>query len=322
MSLLERVYFLHQQLTQNRYPNSRTLIEEFEISLPTARRDIAYLRDRLLAPLEFDQKNNGFYYSENDFNLPFENSPRIIFLLGMLGRLARETGLADLPEVRQLEKRLSTMVGQDYGHIADSIHCEWVEVEYPDPKTFDTIIEAIVKKRQLAISYRSPSKQDTRRTIEPLKLINYQGRWYLSAWCLLREAHRTFHLARFIDAETTGCSRDEARTSSNDLDRSFGIFKGPPRYTAEILFTGTAAELVKNQAWHRDQEIHETSKGIILSLPVHDDREIVMKVLQYGAQAKVLQPDHLWRKTADEVTVMMENYTSQKERASQDDETT
>ena len=108
MSLLERVYFLHQQLTENRYPNSRTLIEEFEISLPTARRDFAYLRDRLLAPIEFDQQKNGFYYTENEFSLPFENSPRIVFLLGMLNRLAEETGLSDLPEIKQLEKRLSS----------------------------------------------------------------------------------------------------------------------------------------------------------------------------------------------------------------------
>ena len=88
MSLLERVYFLHQQLSENRYPNSRTLMEEFEVSLPTARRDFAYLRDRLLAPIEFDQQKNGFYYTQDEFSLPFENSPRIIFLLGMLGRLA------------------------------------------------------------------------------------------------------------------------------------------------------------------------------------------------------------------------------------------
>ena len=105
MSLLERVYFLHNQISQNRYPNSRTLMEEFEISLPTARRDFAYLRDRLLAPIEFDQKKNGFYYTEDTFSLPFENSPRIVFLLGMLGRLAEETGLRDLPEMKQLEKR-------------------------------------------------------------------------------------------------------------------------------------------------------------------------------------------------------------------------
>ncbi len=50
MSLLERIYFLHAELSANRYPNSKTLIEAFEISQPTARRDFAYLRDRLLAP--------------------------------------------------------------------------------------------------------------------------------------------------------------------------------------------------------------------------------------------------------------------------------
>ena len=310
MSLLERVYFLHNQLSQNRYPNSRTLMEEFEISLPTARRDFAYLRDRLLAPIEFDQIKNGFFYTEDQFSLPFENSPRIVFLLGMLGRLAEETGLRDLPEMKQLEKRLSEMVGQEYAHLADSIHCEWVEVEYPDPAIFDTIIEAIVKKRQLGISYRSPSKKSTSRTVAPLKLINYQGRWYLSAWCLLRNGHRTFHVARINSADLTEHSTDAPGLNDQELDRSFGIFKGPPRYTAEILFIGTAAELVKNQVWHKDQEMEETKEGALLRVPVHDDREIMMKILQYGAQAKVLRPESLSRKTSQEVTAMMKIYVS------------
>ncbi|NNK14858.1 MAG: YafY family transcriptional regulator [Desulfofustis sp.] len=311
MSLLERVYFLHNQLNQNRYPNSRTLMEEFEISLPTARRDFAYLRDRLLAPVEFDQKKNGFYYTQDEFSLPFENSPRIIFLLGMLGRLAEETGLRDLPEMKQLEKRLSAMVGQEYAHLTDSIHCEWVEVEYPDPKIFDTIIEAIVKKRQLTISYRSPSKESTSRTVAPLKLINYQGRWYLSAWCLLREGHRTFHVARITSADLTEQPLPASDIGDQGLDRSFGIFKGPPQYIAEILFTGTAAELVKHQAWHKDQQIGEINEGTLLKIPVHDDREIMMKVLQYGAQAKVLQPKSLSEKVSQEISLMVKAYSTQ-----------
>ena len=311
MSLLERVYFLHNQLSQNRYPNSRTLMEEFEISLPTARRDFAYLRDRLLAPIGFDQKRNGFYYTEDEFSLPFENSPRIVFLLGMLGRLAEETGLRDLPEMKQLEKRLATMVGQNYAHLTDSIHCEWVEVEYPDPKIFDTIIEAIVKNQQLTISYRSPAKENTSRTVAPLKLINYQGRWYLSAWCQLRKGHRTFYVARIVTAhQSKPPPLEPPDPNDQELDRSFGIFKGPPRYTAEILFTGTAAELVKNQVWHKDQETEKTSHGTLLRIPVHDDREILMKILQYGAQAKVLRPESLARKTACEIALMMQVYAA------------
>ena len=279
-------------------------MEEFEISLPTARRDFAYLRDRLLAPIQFDQKKNGFHYTEDEFSLPFENSPRIVFLLGMLGRLAEETGLHDLPEMKQLEKRLSAMVGQEYAHLTDSIHCEWVEIEYPEPKIFDTIIEAIVKKRQLLISYRSPSKENTARTVSPLKLINYQGRWYLSAWCLLRKGHRTFHVARIISADLTNHSRSAPEIIEQELDHSFGIFKGRPRYTAEILFTGTAAELVKHQIWHKNQEIDENLEGTLLRIPVHDDREIMMKILQYGAMARVLKPEIFRIKVASEIRAM------------------
>ena len=311
MSLLERVYYFHGELSRSRYPNARSLMREFEISLPTARRDIAYLRDRLLAPLAYDAKKNGFFYTKDDFSLPFENSPRIVFLLGMLNRLAEETGLSDLPEIRQLEKRISGVLAQDYSHILSSIHCEWVEVEHPDPLIFDTIIEAIIKKRQLDITYRSPQKNETSRTIEPLKLISYQGRWYLSAWCTLRSGYRIFHLARIQQAQRGGKPRTGARPDPDDLQRSFGIFKGEPRYRAEILFTGTAAELVKNQLWHKDQIIRKTAEGIILLLPVSDDREIMMKILQYGPEAKVLRPDHLHEGIRTKLAQMVQLYNAE-----------
>jgi predicted DNA-binding transcriptional regulator YafY len=308
MSLLERVYYFHSELTRERFPNSRSLMREFEISLPTARRDIAYLRDRLLAPLSFDTKKNGFYYTKSGFNLPFENSPRIIFLLGMLNRLAEETGLSDLPEIRQLEKRISGILDQDYRHIISSIHCDWVEVEHPDPLIFDTIIETIVKKRQLEIAYRTPQKEKTLRTVEPLKLISYQGRWYLSAWCTLRRDYRIFHLARILRAERGEKSHSPVRHEPEDLERSFGIFKGEVRYQAEILFTGTAAELVKNQLWHKNQIVRKTEDGIILILPVSDDREIMMKVLQYGSLAQVLRPSMLRDKIQQEISRMTALY--------------
>ena len=180
--------------------------------------------------------------------------------------------------------------------------------EYPNPDIFDTIIEAIVKKRQLTISYRSPAKENTSRTVEPLKLINYQGRWYLSAWCLLRGGHRTFHVARIVSAELTKQDIEVPDLADQELDRSFGIFKGTPQYTAEILFSGTAAELVKHQIWHKDQEIEESSEGTLLRIPVHDDREIMMKILQYGAQAKIVSPTQLHERLKTELQSMLGSY--------------
>lgn len=308
MSVLERVFFFHREILKGNYPNARILSDQFETSLATSRRDINYLRDRLGAPLAFNGRNNGFYYQQG-FHLPFEESPRIIFLLAMLSKLAEEAGLGELDEVRQLEQRLSTMVSPDYGTVVDSLHCLWIEVESIDHRIFEIIIEAVVKKQQLDLQYRSIGGLTGERTVSPLQIINYQGRWYVYAFCHLRLDNRLFHIGRVKQARLT----DRKIPADVVLDRnligpSFGIFRGKPRYTAEILFTATAAELVGNQRWHKDQQTEETADGLLLRLPVSDDRELVMKILQYGSMARVLSPPELVKRLQDEISAMAGNY--------------
>lgn len=310
MSLLERIYFFHEKLQDLRYPNATILVDQFEVSLATARRDIAYLRDRLLAPLAFDSQKNGFFYNQEGFALPFERSPKIIFLLGMLNKMAEEAGLGQLPEVKTLEEKLSTFVFPDYGRLVDNIHCEWVEVESLQPLIFETIVEAIVTRHIVSIDYNTTSREATKRIIEPLRLINYQGRWYLLAYCQLRRAIRIFHIARMSKA---ALGKDTFEPSPHDHDellhQSFGIFKGKSIYLAEILFTSTAAELVRHQHWHANQSLEEVADGILLRLPVSDNREILMKVLQYGSMAKVIAPKALRDEVKQEIQRMTKLYT-------------
>ncbi len=309
MSFLERIFFFHQETRQGHFPNSRSLSAHFEISTATAKRDINYLRDRLLAPLCFDNKQNGYYYSEEGFHLPFEESPRIVFLLAMLNKLAEEAGLGGLPEVRQLEDRLTALISPEYGRLVDSLHCQWLEVETINHHIFTTIIEAVVKKRILAITYRPVGRAPTERTVAPLQLVNHQGRWYLFAYCNLRRINRLFHIARVQSARVTGQTLPANLKFDRDhLLHSFGIFQGAPRYQAEILFTSTAADLVAEQFWHKDQHIDKVEGGIVLKLPVGDDRELIMKILQYGAMAKVLSPPELIKRLQTTIMTMAEIY--------------
>jgi predicted DNA-binding transcriptional regulator YafY len=309
MSLLERVFYFHQEIVKNNYPNSRTITDQFEVSVATSKRDINYLRDRLFAPLAFNSKENGFYYEEEGFHLPFEEGPRIVFLLAMLSKLADEAGLGGLEEVRQLEQRLSTMISPDYEKIVASVHCQWIEVESIDHTIFETIIEAVSKKQLLALQYISVGRQDSARNVAPLQIINYQGRWYMYAFCELRQENRLFHIARIGSAKLTGQRiPGDIIFDSSRFGLSFGIFQGTPRYTAEILFTSTAAELVRNQHWHKDQEMISVEEGMLLRLPVSDDREIIMKILQYGAMARVIAPPELIQRVKSEISAMAKNY--------------
>lgn len=309
MSQLERIYFFHQRLKADKFPNAHALMEEFELSRATAHRDISYLRDRLLAPLAFDLSRNGFYYTEDDFALPFEDSPKILFLMGLLNKMADEAGLGNLPEMKKLEKRLGQLIAPGYEQLMDNILCQWIEVETLTPSIFETIIEAVLNDRLLEVKYHSAKGETSNRTLEPLRLINYQGRWYLLAYCSLRKDHRLFHMARFEQVRT-GKKRSGPQhlAPTSFLDDAFGIFTGKICYHAQIAFTGTAAELVRRQFWHENQTIEEVNDGIILSLPVNDDREIIMKILQYGSRATALAPEALRARVAEEIKQMSSCY--------------
>ncbi len=308
MSLLERIYFFHDELKHNRFPNSKHLSDQFEISPATARRDIAYMRDRLLAPLAFDNRKNGFYYSDQDFRLPFENSPKIITLLALLNKLAQEAGLAELPEVEKLTKRLTTLLDPDLTRLIDKINYEWIEVESIDPQIFSVILEALVKSSGLQLQYRSVKGELSSRHIDPLQLTNYQGRWYLFGFCHLRKSNRLFHIARISHAQKSEQPIADHTPDTDFMNNSFGIFTGESVYRATILFTSTAAELVRHQHWHKDQQIKQSEEGILMEIPVSDDREILMKILQYGQMAEVVAPPSLKKRVKDEISAMAAKY--------------
>ncbi|MHB8790950.1 MAG: helix-turn-helix transcriptional regulator [Desulfobulbaceae bacterium] len=313
MSLLERIYYFHSRIQDGRYPNSGDLAREFEVSAATAHRDITYLRDRLLAPLAFDQRKNGYYYTDSGFCLPFADTPRLVMLLGLLQKMGSETGLANLPELRQLQKRISALVSPERHGLGDLVHCEWIETEEVNPAVFAEVLNGLVSRSRLRITYRSPGGRESEREIDPLRLVSYQGRWYILAWCLLRDSRRLFHLARITEAKETGTEAEHALAPDDDwLAGSFGIFKGEAadRYWAEILLTSTAAQVVRSQRWHPEQRLEETAEGLHLHLPVTDDRELLMKVLQFGSQAQVLAPESLRLKVRTEIANMAHLYNT------------
>jgi predicted DNA-binding transcriptional regulator YafY len=66
----ERYVWFHGQVKIGRFPNSRHLIEEFEVADRTARRDIEFMRNNLLAPLVYDHGRKGYVYSDASYALP------------------------------------------------------------------------------------------------------------------------------------------------------------------------------------------------------------------------------------------------------------
>lgn len=304
MNALDRVYYFHELVRKNQYPTSLNIESVFQVTEATAKRDISYLQDRLMAPLVFDEEKQGYTY-HSMFRLPFENNPRFLFFLSLINQMIRDSGLDGLPEVQMISDKLKSLMPESYRNVLDSIWHESVEIEYVDPEVIQGIIEALHLSQSVDFVYHSVKRERSERRVDPWRLLNYQGRWYLIGYCHERKGKRHFHCGRIRKMRPSGQKREfDPPENLASLEKGFGIFKGETTHDVRILFTGEAATVVKYQIWHGEQMIESVPGGIVLTVPVANETEIIMKVLQYGSNARVLEPVTLSEKIRHEVNKM------------------
>ena len=214
MSKVERLYHLHNILSQRRTPISRQdLMERLECSQATFYRLIAELRDYLGAPLEQDADNHGFYY-DRSYDQPFELpgiwiSPQELQALltarQVLGNV--QPGLLE-GELQSLQGRISSLLqkkGVDAEESQSRIHIQSVAGRSVPEHLFQDVMGALIGRQQLHISYHGRRKDDiSERDISPLRLTQFRISWYLDAWCLKAEGLRSFSLERIRDQKLLG----------------------------------------------------------------------------------------------------------------------
>lgn len=295
MSNLERIFAFHEQVRQNNYPNSTFITKKFEVSKPTAWRDIEYLRDRLGAPLEFDWKKKGYYYSEQ-FLLPTDDTQQMLLLYGLLNKITEGSGLDMLPEIQSIKKRLSNLLELEPGNkrIDDLIYFEKPEAEPVSPNVIGDLMKAMQEDKVVKFNYQKPDRSKSLREVEPCKLIHYNWRWFLVGYCHLRKSIRIFNLSRIEKLEILSRKINKCNLERDSfLTKSFGIYKTGKTKNVKILFKGELAAVVERQFWHPQKKLKRTKDGIIITVPVADWTEIKMKILQYGSEAEVIKPKEL-----------------------------
>jgi predicted DNA-binding transcriptional regulator YafY len=162
---------------------------------------------------------------------------------------------------------------------------------------FELAATATLKRLRLAITFWSRnSNQTTERIVSPQRLVFYRGNWYLDAWCHLREGIRSFALDGIRQARLEATKAKSVSEAELDefLASSYGIFSGKPKAWAKLHFSPTAARWVAHEKWHSRQRARfEPDGSYILEVPMGDDRELVMDVLKFGPECRVVEPKEL-----------------------------
>lgn len=306
MSKVERLYHLHNILSQRRTPISRQdLMERLECSQATLYRLVAELRDFLGAPLEQDADNRGFYY-DRSYDQPFELpgiwiSPAELQALltarQVLGNV--QPGLLE-GELQSLQGRISSLLqqkGVDAEESQSRIHIQSVAGRAVPEHLFQDVMGALIGRQRLHISYHGRRKDDiSERDISPQRLTQYRNSWYLDAWCHKASGLRSFSLERISDQSLLGEEAKEvpAKVLAGHFDSAYGIFSGPAEHLAILKFTAEMSRWIAEEQWHPDQKGSYDDEGAwTLQLPFSSPRELVMDIMRYGPEVEVISPDSL-----------------------------
>lgn len=303
MNQTERLYRIENLIRELTVVPRARFLAELEVSLATFKRDLAYLRDRLHAPIEYDSEQDGYRFSiapqatRHEIPGMWFNAEEIYALLTMQQLLQQlQPGLLT-PHIEPLLSRLnSVFVGEASPNfeLQKRIRIHRVNARLVQPKAFDPVCAALLNHHQIEVEYfsRGRNARET-RTLSPQRLTYYRDNWYLDAWCHLRQSLRSFSLdamagAKLLETEAVDISDAELDAVTSP---GYGIFSGAKIEWATLQFSAERARWVSREVWHPQQEIKLQADGsCILRIPYSDDRELVMDILRHVPEVIVLSP--------------------------------
>ncbi len=317
----ERYRWFHALIAAGKFPNAVKLAAKFEISGRQASRDIAFMKDRLDAPLRYDPGHRGYDYENGCYELPpVWLTEEELQALSLSLRLA-----AAIPD-RKIKKALRELVAHilparsaasavqlDPATIEEKVSIKNIAYYRVPEATFHAVTAALFGDVALKIAYRSPYKNETtERTIRPLHLLCYMGSWHLIAYCGLRREMRDFAVSRILSVES--CAETlplppDLPPSREFIRRNFGVIAGGVSLTVTLRFTPAISPLIAEQQWHEAQETSLSADGFLtMSFPVSGFAEITREILKYGADVEVVEPEELREAVAKEIRRMEKMY--------------
>ena len=311
MDRLERFYKIDQLLKERKLVSFAMFKDELGMSPASVKRDLAYMRDRFKAPIEYDRDANGYRFGEPRtgpvYQLPglWFNASDVLALLTtlrMLGDL--QPGMLD-GQIEPLRERLRAILGSgdhSWEEVEKRIRIFQPERRAGDPKYFSVVAAAVLKRAKLWIRhYNRKNDQETEREVSPQRLVHYRDNWYLDAWCHLRKDLRSFAVDAIREAKLTDARAKEIPPAELDehLGAGYGIFAGRKVEWATLRFTPAAARWVSAQSWHPKQRSRVEKDGsYYLELPYSEAPDLVMEILRYGPDVEVMGPAPLRERVA------------------------
>lgn len=182
------------------------------------------------------------------------------------------------------------------------------ELATPLAETLTMLRGALLDRKVIRFRYHARSHagapDDSEREVRPLGLAHVRGAWYLTGYDTARRAERTFRLARMEGLQALDATFERPagfRLRRLDLDETATI-------TVRALFDASVARWVVEAPSFYAVAHEQVEDGLLVTLRVRAEEDIVQWLLGWGRHARVLEPESLCRRLAEEARAIADLY--------------
>ena len=271
--LLKNLFDLTQRFYNGEKLSAKEIAEIYNINLRTAQRYPKYLKD---AGIDIRKEKTKYYLK---MPVGVEN----------VIDLAKKLNLS-IPVIDKLKT---------------SIYYSKLDIEKVDLEKFEKLEEAIRNKNKLEIIYEEFEEYESKLTdVKPLKIVNFEGYWYLLA-LNYEDEYRRYHINSMKEIKIL---KEEFSLDEGFLDRVnkkaihiwYDPFKEP--YLVELYLDDVATKFFKRLKPFKPLYFKENDdKSSIVTLEITHDMEIIPFILRWIPRVKVISPERLKRRVLEEV---------------------
>lgn len=311
---------IDQSIRNGEYPNANKLNKKWgtEFSRSTFGRYIRTLQDDYEAPVEYDFKKNGYYYTDNTFFLKHVmlKEGELLTLSTILPLLEQYKNTPMEESYRKLMTKLIEMLPEnitvDSALINNEVHFISDPITKLEDGVFENVLKATKMHSTLEMEYKTAQNTDYEiRRFDPYHIICQKGSWYVLGYSYHAEAIRLYAMPRIRNCKIT---KDKFKIPkdfklSDHIDVQMGAWgNSGEKFKVEIEFVKGLKTYVMERTWHKGQTIKENKDGsVYLSFETNQLGQVVSWVMSFTGGAKVLNPPELKQRVKEAAKIILEN---------------
>jgi proteasome accessory factor C len=220
---------------------------------------------------------------------PLRLSPsEALALIVALRTLAESAGSREREPVERALAKIEAAAGEGTSQAA-AVH---VELDQGDPQIRAAVDQALLESRQLRLTYYVARRDETTdRVVDPLRLLYFDGRPYLEAWCHRARDNRLFRVSAITAAAVLDTPADPP-ADVELLDPSRGAFQPDPEDPVAVLDLDRSARWVADY-YPVESVTERDGGGLRVELRYADPDWLQRLLLRLGGSARVLHPVEL-----------------------------